>query len=308
MYIGVDIGGMSIKTGVVNEDGKILAKCAVPTPCNDDDAFCEAMLESVEKAIHEAGISASDIEAIGIGSPSVVDREKGALIEAENIGFGTVYARDFLQKKLGNIPVFVENDANCAALGEYYSSDKSQNFIFITLGTGIGGGIILSGKLFTGSNGSAGEIGHFVTHAGGRRCNCGRYGCWETYGSVMGLIKTVRENIFEVKELLDCDYIDGKTIFDLAEKGSEGAEKIRDMWIEEVAVGVVDMINIFQPDEIVIGGAISAQGDVIINPIREYAEKHAFCADKIGIPRISASRIGGDAGIIGAAFLMKNNA
>ena len=305
MYIGVDIGGMSIKTGVVTEDGKILAKCTVPTPCNDEDAFCDAMLESIKKAMAEANITASDIMAIGVGSPSAVDRERGVLLEAENIGYKHIDARGFLQKNLGEIPVFVDNDANCAALGEYHNSKKSPYFIFITLGTGIGGGVILDGKLFLGANGAAGELGHLVTHAGGRECNCGRHGCWEKYGSMTGLILTATERRDEMKSIGKDDKITGKLIFDLAEKGDEGAKKIVSDWIEEVAIGVVDIINIFQPDEIVIGGAVSAQGDVILLPLVDYAKKHAFCADTIGIPEISMSRIGGDAGIIGAAFLGK---
>lgn len=305
MYIGVDIGGMSIKAGVVTEDGKILTKCAIPTPCNDEDAFCEAMLECIRKAMDEANITANDIMAIGVGSPSAVERESGILLEAENIGYKRICARKFLQENLGEIPVFVDNDANCAALGEYYKSKKSPHFIFITLGTGIGGGIILDGKLFLGSNGAAGELGHLITHAGGRECNCGRHGCWEKYGSMTGLIQTATERRCEMKSLGKDEKITGKLIFDLAEKGDEGAKKIVSDWIEEVAIGVVDMINIFQPDEIVIGGAVSAQGDVILLPLVDYAKKHAFCADEIGIPEISMSRIGGDAGIIGAAFLGK---
>ena len=305
MYIGVDIGGMSIKAGVVDDDGKIVAKCAVPTPCNDENAFCEAMLDCINEAIKKANVNKDEITSIGIGSPSAVERENGVLLRAENIGYERIEARSFLQEKLGNIPVFVDNDANCAALGEYYKSKKSDSFIFITLGTGIGGGIILGGKLFLGSNGAAGELGHIVTRAGGRLCNCGREGCWEKYGSVTGLIQTTTEHKNEIKSLPEGDRISGRTAFDLARKGDEGAIRVRDMWIEDVAIGIVDIINIFQPNEIVIGGAISAEGDTLINPIREYAMGHAFCADTIGIPEISASVIGGDAGIIGAAFLGK---
>ncbi len=305
MYIGVDIGGMSIKAGIVNEEGKIVTKCAVPTPCNDEEAFSGAMLDCIEKAMGQGNITSGDVKAIGIGSPSAVIREDGVLLRAENIGYNRIDARAFLQSKLGDIPVFVDNDANCAALGEYYCSKKSPAFVFITLGTGIGGGIILDGKLFLGANGTAGELGHIVTRAGGRQCNCGRKGCWETYGSMTGLIKTANERRSEIKSLGADEEITGKLIFDLAEKGDEGAIRIRNEWIEEVAIGVVDIINIFQPNEIVLGGAVSAQGDVILLPLIEYAKSHAFCADTIGIPEISMSTIGGDAGIIGAAFLGK---
>ena len=303
MYIGVDIGGMSIKAGIVNDEGTIITKCAVPTPCNDDDAFCEAMFDAITKAMTQADITINDVKTIGIGSPSAVIKEKGVLLEAENIGYKYIDARSFLQSRLGDIPVFVDNDANCAALGEYHKSKKSPSFIFITLGTGIGGGIILDGKMLYGANGAAGELGHIITHAGGRECNCGRLGCWEKYGSMTGLMQSANERRCEFEKLGKDEKITGKLIFDLAENGDKGAIRIRDEWIEEVAIGVVDIINIFQPNEIVIGGAVSAQGDVILVPLVEYAKKYAFCAETIGIPEIKMSTIGGDAGIIGAAFL-----
>ena len=306
MYIGIDVGGTTIKTGVVNENGDIVAKHVVYTPRNDNDAFCEAVKESIYGAIETAGIEKEEIKAFGMGFPGIVDREKGILVEAENIGCEYVPIKDYLQENIASVPVYVDNDANCAALGEYYSStNKSDNFLFITLGTGIGGGVIINKKLYIGTNGAAGEIGHVVTHAGGRECNCGRRGCWERYGSVTGLIETTIEHKDEIKDFPEGERITGRTVFDLARKGNKDAERVRDIWIEDVAVGVVDMINIFQPDEIVIGGAISAEGETLIAPIREYARKYAFGADTIGIPEISASTIGGDAGIIGAAFLGK---
>ncbi len=306
MYIGIDIGGMSVKAGVVNEKGDILAKYAVPTPKNDNEAFLNAMLQGINKAVEEAGIQKSDIKAIGIGNPGVVDRDKGILLEATNIGFSDVPAREFLQTHLGNIPVLVENDANCAALGEYYKAESSNNFIFITLGTGIGGGIIINGKLYLGTNGAAGELGHIVTHTNGRPCGCGRKGCWEAYASVTGLIETTEEHRNEIKSLSPDEEISGRTVFDLARKGDKDAERIRDMWIEEIAIGIVDMVNIFQPDQVLIGGAISKEGDTILLPVIDYVNKNAFCSDRLSMPKIEISKIGGDAGIIGAALLYSN--
>jgi len=306
MYIGIDIGGMSIKAGVVNHKGDIIAKCAVPTPLNDNEAFLSAMLESVKGAIKEAGITEKDVEAIGIGNPGIVEREKGVLLEANNVGFHDIPARDFLQKHIAPIPVLVENDANCAALGEYYKAENSKDFVFITLGTGVGGGIIINGKLFTGFNGAAGELGHIVTHFDGRACSCGRKGCWETYASVTGLIETTEEHRHEIKGISPDEKISGRTVFDLARKGDKDAERVRDMWIEEVAIGIVDMVNIFQPDSIIIGGAISKEGDTLLLPIIDYVNKNAFCSERLTKPRIEISRIGGDAGIIGAALLYKN--
>ena len=307
MYIGVDVGGTSIKTGVVNDKGDIIAKAAVPTPRNDNAAFCRAMLKCVKDAMNAAALKPSDIEAIGVGSPGMVDRENGILRKANNIGFLNVPVSKYFQENLADVSVLVENDANCAALGEFYKTNNLRNFIYITLGTGVGGGIIINGSLFTGSDGVAGELGHMVTHAGGRQCCCGRKGCWETYASVTGLIKTTCEHRNEIKGISPDEKITGRTVFDLAKKGDEDARRVRDMWIEEVAIGIVDIINIFRPDEILIGGAISKEGDTLLLPIIDFVNKNAFGSGELSMPRIAISRVGEDAGIIGAAMLYKNS-
>ncbi|MBQ8808205.1 MAG: ROK family protein [Clostridia bacterium] len=306
MYIGIDVGGMSIKAGVVNHSGDIIAKYALPTPLDNNENFCKAMLECVLGALKEANVSKEEIEAIGIGAPGVVDREKGLLVNSANIPYVNAPVGDYLKKNFKDVPVLVENDANSAALGEYYKADNAKNFVFITLGTGVGGGIVIDGKLFTGTNGAAGELGHVVTHAGGRKCGCGREGCWEAYASVTGLIKTTQEHREEIKGIKKEDRISGRTVFDLAKKGDKDAERVRDMWIEEVAIGLTDMVNIFQPDELVVGGAISKEGDVIMEPVRRYIEKHSYKVGDLKRTKVLASRIGGDAGIIGAALLYKN--
>jgi len=307
MYsIGIDIGGTTIKAGIVDKDGNIIAKHAVPTPLNDNDAFLQAMLEATEEATKKSGINKNEIESIGIGSPGIVERSTGVLVNAHNVGFENLPARDFLQKNFVSVPVEVENDANNAALGEFYMADNATNFVFITLGTGVGGGVVIDGKLLIGSNGAAGELGHVVAHANGRECSCGRRGCWETYASVTGLIRTTEEHRDEIKGIAPEDRISGRTVFDLARKGDKDAERVRDMWIKEVAIGIADYVNIFQPDEIVIGGAISKEGDTLVKPIRKIVEKETFWAEGLKRPFIRTSKIGGDAGIIGAAFLYKN--
>lgn len=307
MYIGIDVGGMSIKAGIVKDSGEIIAKHAVPTPLDGDRLFLKAMLEAVEKAVEAAGVSKSEIKAIGIGAPGIVDREKGLLVSEPNIPYINLNVHQYLKDNFADIPVFVENDANCAALGEYYMAENAENFVFVTLGTGVGGGIIIGGKLFTGANGMGGELGHIVTHAGGRKCGCGRYGCWEAYASVTGLIKTTEEHRNEIKGIVPDEKISGRTVFELAKAGDKDAERVRDMWIDEVAIGIADLVNIFQPDEIVIGGAISKEGDVLLNPIKKYVKENVFKADGLKETEILISRIGGDAGIIGAAFLYKNS-
>ncbi len=308
MYIGIDIGGMTIKAGVVDEKGKILAKHSVETPLDGNDSFMEAVHRSIKLALKDAKINKSDVKAIGIGYPGAVDRKKGILISANNVPGSNIPVREFLTENFAPVPVMVDNDANCAALGEYYSAGAEGDFVFVTLGTGVGGGIVIGGKLYLGANGVAGELGHVVTHHGGVKCSCGRSGCWEAYASVTALKRMTEENRDKIKSIKPDEVVSGRTVFDYAQKGDKEAQRVRDEWIEEVAIGITDMVNIFQPKKLVIGGAISKEGDTIIKPVRDYVEKYSYDIGPLKRTVIKASDIGGDAGIIGAAFLYKNKA
>ncbi len=303
MNIGIDVGGMSIKVGIVDDGGTILTKRSVPTPLDGNESFCAAMKKAIDEVLKSHPIE--KISSIGIGAPGIVDRKGGKLVYSTNIGYKDVPVRDFLRKEYG-CEVYVENDANCAALGEFYASGDKSNFVFITLGTGVGGGVILNGKLYTGSNGVGAELGHIVTHARGTKCGCGRNGCWEAYASVTALMRFTEEareslNIGSAK-------ISGKTVFDEARKGNTAAKQVRDRWIEEVSIGITNIVNIFQPEEIIIGGAISKEGDTLLSPIREYVDAHEYCAKHkdIKITKINLPRAGDGAGIIGAAYIGRN--
>ncbi len=306
MFAGIDIGGMSIKAGIVDENGKLLATYAVETPKSGNEEFLKAAYEAVKGVQEKTGVT--KIDAIGIGAPGICDRERAILcygnnLVCENADFGTYLGEKF------NVPVLMENDANCAALGEYYSCDeKPETFVFITLGTGIGSGIIINGKLFIGCNGSGAELGHSVTHKDGRNCTCGRNGCWEAYGSVTGLINLTEENRNKIKSIKDDENIDGRTVFEYAKAGDKEAKRVRDEWIDEVADGVVNVINMFQPDVLLIGGAISKEGDTLMLPIREKVKNCEYTRNLPNIKKtkVMASTIGGNAGIIGAALLWKN--
>jgi len=304
MYIGIDVGGMSIKAGLVTEDGKLVVKQSVPTPLDTTENFCKAVVEAVDKMLALYGKEA-DIKAIGVGAPGTVDRKCGALIHCCNIPYDNACVGDILGEKFG-VPVYVENDANCAAVGEFYASENAKNFVFVTLGTGVGGGIIIDGKLFIGSNGAGGELGHMITHVGGKKCTCGLHGCWEAYASTGALIRLTEENRENIKVLADGGRVSGKTAFEEARKGDEGAIRVRDEWINEIAYGMINIVNIFQPDEIVVGGAVSKEGDALLNPIREKISRGSYTSKEKSFPRIVPSRIGEDAGIIGAALLYKN--
>ena len=305
MYIGVDVGGMSIKAGVVNDAGKILAKHAVITPLDGNEGFLKATLEAINGAIKDAKVNKSDIKAIGIGYPGAVDRKAGILISANNVPGSNIPVREFLMENFAPVPVMVDNDANCAALGEFYRTEDAKDFVYVTLGTGVGGGIVIDGKLYLGFNGVAGELGHIITHQGGRKCSCGRMGCWEAYASVTALKNFTEENRHKLSLKKD-EVISGRTVFEHAKRGEAEAKRIRDEWIEEIAIGITDIVNIFQPKELVIGGAISKEGDLILKPVEEYVRKYSYDVGPLPRTVIRMSDIGGDAGIIGAAFLYKN--
>ena len=220
------------------------------------------------------------------------------------INYNNARIRDYLQARI-NVPVWIENDANVAAIGEYFSRRKDSNmtcFVFLTIGTGVGGGIIINDKLYVGANGAGAELGHIVTHKGGKTCDCGRVGCYEAYGSMTALIENAKEHSEEIG--LSKDEINGKTIFEMADKNNNAAaKKLIDEWVYEIGEGVADMINIFQPEEIAIGGAVSAQGERLLKPIREVAYSKDFTRNlDLQHTKITAATLAGDAGIIGAAL------
>lgn len=212
-------------------------------------------------------------------------------------------------KKYFSVPVFIDNDANCAALGEYELLDeKVDNMVFVTLGTGVGGGIIIGGKLYTGKNGTAAEIGHMTIEKDGVKCECGSRGCFEVYASVTGLIKMTKEYAAshpesEVTKAAK-DGVSGKTAFELARKGDAGGREIVDKWISYLSAGIVSIINILQPEVLLIGGAISKEGDFLLKPIIEYQRKNKY-SEIEDRTKIKIARLGNDAGLIGSAFLGK---
>ena len=231
-YIGVDVGGTGIKSGVVTEVGKILKSCAIAT--KKDSHYTELikdMADLIFKTIKEANVSLDDIKSIGIGFPSSVDDKNGVVIYTANINLNNAPVTEELQKYI-NKPVYIGNDANCAALGEYFAlNDESvQNFVAVTLGTGVGGGIIINKKLYTGSNGSAGELGHIRLMMNGEKCSCGRDGCWECYASATALIRESKRAAENNPDSLLAKNIEknggrsnGKLVFDTAKEGDETA-------------------------------------------------------------------------------------
>ena len=308
-YIGIDVGGTKIKAGLVREDGTIAEKCEIDTGARRPAEEIAADISALAKKL--AGDKKSEIRAIGIGLPGSVSNKTGEVLFTPNVNFERFPLAGVVEKEVG-IPVFLANDADCAALGEYmHLSEKVENMILVTLGTGIGGGMILGGKLYTGSNGTAGEIGHSMVRLGDRECSCGRRGCWETYSSVTALISDTRRFAEEnpesnLRKALGENFenLSGKSAFDLAKQGDKDAQKIVDTWISYVAEGVTDLINILQPEVLLIGGGISREGEFLLAPLRKLVAEKIY---KSGapVPEIRAAAMGNDAGLLGAAFLFK---
>lgn len=314
-YAGIDLGGTNIAAGIVDENGVLVRKGSVPTgrtrPANE---IIYDMCMLVKSLMGETGIKESQLLNIGIGSPGTPDRENGVLIYTNNIdSFRNVPIRAEIQKYI-SVPVYLENDANCAAIAESVAgAAKDANYaIIITIGTGIGGGVIINRKLYTGFNGAAGELGHTVISMNGEPCTCGRKGCWEAYSAATALIRQTKHAAMENKdskihELVsgDLDKIDAKTAFDAARLNDPTGIRVVETYIDMLADGLANMVNVFQPDVVVIGGGVSKEGDNILVPLREKVGRITYCAEGVAKTRIVAAKMGNDAGIIGAALITK---
>ena len=310
LRIGLDVGGTTLKAGVVDEHYRVLAHASLPTnPGRPAAAMLDDMAAVCKNAAAAAGLSLADVYAVGAGFPGTCNLETGEMEYANNLELSHVFACDELKQRLG-VPVFMENDANAAAFGEYLAGAGrgARNFVCLTLGTGVGGGAVLDGKLLRGFNFAGGEFGHVVIVADGEPCACGRRGCYEAYASVSALIRQTQAAMISHPEsglwqaaatLAD---VDGKTAFLAARAGDATAKAVLDAYLRFVGIGVVNVINVFQPDVLCIGGAISKEGEALLSPIREQvkAERYSKYAQKQC--QICAAALGGDAGIVGAAF------
>ncbi len=311
MYIGIDLGGTNIAVGVVNEEGKIIKQGSVPTNAKRHySEIVKDMADLALKVVNEAGLKIEDIKAVGIGSPGSIDNENGVVVYSNNIKMNnTPLAEEF--RKYIDLPVNLENDANAAAYGEYCINGKStSDFVFITLGTGVGGGLIIDKKIYRGFNGIAAELGHVTLVHDGVECSCGNKGCWEAYASVTALIRQTKEAMDKNPDSLMHEIakregkISGRTSFEAAKKGDKAGKEVVDQYISYIADGITGMINIFQPEKLLIGGGISREGDYLLNPIIEYVNKAQYNKN-LPKPEIGIAKLFNDAGIIGAALSAK---
>lgn len=308
MYIGIDLGGTNIAAGVVDDSGKIIKQLSVPTlATRPAEEIIKDMAAVSKEVAAQAGLDMKDIKSIGIGSPGSVDNANGEIVYANNLPFSHTKMREELQKYI-DLPVNLENDANAAAYGEYIAMGHGvDSFIAITLGTGVGGGIILNQKIYRGFNGAGAELGHFTLVHNGNPCTCGKPGCWEAYASVTALINQTRAAMEKHPDSImhkmaqEEGKVSGRTAFTSAKNGDSAAQAVVDQYIAYVADGVTSIINIFQPDMLVIGGGISKEGDYLLKPLVEITEKFNYNKE---LPKtdIRIATLFNDAGIIGAAL------
>lgn len=311
-YLGIDVGGMSIKAGIVDNKGKILLKSSVPTGVGRDyKEIIADMADLCKTVIADVGLKIDDVCGVGIGIPGLADSKTGKAVYVTNMFWKDVPLVEELQKHLP-LAIKINNDANVAALAEakFGSGKNVQNAVLLTLGTGVGGGIIIDGKIFDG-NGSAGaELGHVVIKANGEPCNCGRKGCLEAYASATALIRETKKAILAHPESAmsaevdgDVERVNGITAFKCAKVGDAVAGEVVARYIRDLGEGIVNFINIFRPETVIIGGGISAEGEFLLKPLREFVQKYSYAGEFAPKVDIVNASLGNDAGIIGAAAL-----
>lgn len=309
-YIGIDLGGTNVAAGVTDREGRLLGKASIPCP-RGPEAIADAMAQSVRLALGEAGLTVDQCASVGVASPGIIDPAAGMVSHAFNLGLQNVPLSQMVSERLGGVPTYLENDANAAALGEFVAgAGKGKNsLVAVTLGTGVGSGAVLDGKLYTGFNYAAFEAGHTVIRRGGRQCTCGRKGCWEAYASATGLIRSTREAmeahpdsaLWRFAPTLEA--VNGKTPFDAAQAGDAVAQAVLDEYIEDLACGLANLIDIIQPEVLCIGGGICKQGENLMVPLRAALDREEFTKDASRRCQVVTAQLGNDAGIIGGAMV-----
>ena len=310
LILGVDLGGTKILTAVTNYQGKMLSRDHSITPAQKGhEAVIQSILESAYRALEQADVAVSALTAIGVGAPGISNPETGILFTSPNLPrWRDVPLRDIMQERLGK-RTFLINDANAAALGEFYfgAARGARNFIYITISTGIGGGIVIDGKIYGGAIGAAGEVGHMTIDDNGPICNCGNKGCWETLASGTALAREARHRIEEGVRTSILEYAEGEVekvtaqvIHKAAEQGDSLAKELIARTGYYVGVGLANLINIFNPELIVIGGGLSNIGDMLLEPAFEVAGERAY-KEAFQTVRFASAELGRNSGVLGAA-------
>ncbi len=308
MIIGVDLGGMSAKAAVLNKNTLGGKSRVVTNAADSPEQTAISLAKLCAETAEKVGKSLDDVQAIGIGSPGVVDSANGSVVFWSNYNWHDVPLAELVRKYTGK-PVFVTNDANAAALGEakFGAGKKYMSSILVTLGTGVGGGIIIDGKLFEGFRSAGTEIGHMVIKQDGELCTCGRRGCFERYASATGLINMTRREMLSHpdsamwKRAVTPEGADGTTAFACAREGDETAKRVVEEYISYLGEGVVNLVNLFRPEAVMFGGGISAEGENLLAPLREYVYPRIYVSETYARLDLIRAELGNDAGIYGAA-------
>ncbi len=315
MYcIGIDVGGTNLVAGLVDAQAQLKAKTSMPVNRTEDAGqLVGDMIELTRRLCREQDVEPEEVRALGLGIPGSVDNRTGTIVRTVNMPFRDTPVRALFQA-VWEVPVFLGNDANCAAIGEYWAgaAKNCDPAVVVTLGTGVGGGLVAGGRIFDGFAGSGMEVGHIITHAGGLPCTCGSRGCWEQYGSATALIRETRKEMERSPDSAlwevcghDLDKVEGRTPFDAAAQGDPAALRVLEGYRAELAAGLISIVNMLQPEIICIGGGVSnASDELLLDPLRELV--HAGSCDRDHPVRIEKAALGNDAGIIGAALLCRS--
>ncbi|MDG4655529.1 ROK family glucokinase [Ectobacillus antri] len=306
--VGVDLGGTTIKLAFISMYGEILHKWEIPTNISESGKHITLdIAKAIDKKLHELGEMKQRLLGIGMGAPGPVDLTTGVIYEAINLGWKNYPLKDLLEVETG-LPVIVDNDANIAALGEMWkgAGEGAKDLVCVTLGTGVGGGVIANGEIVHGVSGAAGEIGHItVVPHGGAPCNCGKTGCLETVASATGIARLAREALAKSEEsqLSQLEMVTSKDVFEAAEADALAKQVVEEM-ASYLGLAIANISNIMNPEKVVIGGGVSKAGDALLNPVQRYFEQYAF-SRVAKSTKLAIATLGNDAGVIGGAWLVK---
>ena len=313
VYIGIDLGGTNIAVGVVSEAGSILSETNAKTLAQRPyQEVIRDMAACVMKAVTKAGLTEADIASIGIGIPGVADGDSGVVFNCTNLGWIGVPLRDEMQKYI-NKPVFIDNDANVAALAESYFGVSAgyKSSVMLTLGTGVGGGIVINGRPWSGAHGRAGEIGHMTLVPDGAPCTCGNNGCVERYCSATAIIRMAKQECYSFPDTAilkkaggDINRVNAKLVIDAAKEGDASALRVFNSFVRYLAMAINNITAFFDPDIIVLGGGLSHAGSFLLDRVAALLPRYQMFK-ALPLPRLTLAKLGNEAGIVGAAMLGK---
>ena len=311
-YLGIDLGGTNIATGIIDENYQFVARHSVPTKgTRPFEVVVRDIAAAARAVLEKAGLTEKDIDYVGMGAPSTIEPGTQRIVFANNLGWKKADLVGEFQKHW-DIPVHIANDADCAALAESIagSAKDYDNVLMLTLGTGVGGSFVMNKKIYLGGNGYGCEPGHSILVYNGVRCTCGRRGCLEAYASVTALIRETIEMMAACPTSLMCELcggnmsrVNGRTAFDAAKQGDEAALEVVHNYVEYLSAGIGSLVTAYRPSVVILVGGLSNEGEYLLGPVRRRVSETVYASDLMDPPAILMATLGNDAGIIGAALL-----